>query len=176
MKQWPHSPAHKLDEKGTYMVTAGTYRKEKFFNTPERLAFLHDLLLEFANEFELQLQAWAVFSNHYHFVTVSRDDSGPIKRMISKLHTLTAAYVNRLDATPGRKVWFQYWDTWITFERSFLARLNYVNNNAVHHRLAEEARQYPYCSAAWFERTAKEAFRESVAGFKTDRVKVIDDF
>ena len=158
------------------MVTAGTYRKEKFFNTPERLAFLHDHLLEFASEFKLQLQAWAVFSNHYHFVAISRDDSGPIKRMISKLHTLTAVYANRLDATPGRKVWFQYWDTWITFERSFLARLNYVNNNAVHHRLVEHARQYPYCSAAWFERTAEKAFRESVVGFKTDRVTVIDDF
>jgi len=176
MRDWPHSPVHRFDESGTYMVTAGTYRKQKFFSTPERLAFLHGHLLRFAGEFELQLQAWAVFSNHYHFVAISRGDSRPVKRMISKLHTLTAAYVNRLDDAPGRKVWFQYWDTWITFEPSFLARLNYVNDNAVHHRLVEDARQYPYCSAAWFERTAKEAFRESVAGLKTDRVNVIDDF
>ncbi|MCD6326985.1 transposase [bacterium] len=148
MRQWPHSPVHRFSERGTYIVTAGAYGKQKFFNTPGKLAFLHDRLLELAGEFELQLQAWAVFSNHYHFVAILRDYPESIRRMISKLHTLTAIYINRLDTAPGRKVWFQYWDTELTFERSILARLNYVNNNAVHHRLVEEAKQYPYCSAS----------------------------
>lgn len=28
MSDWPHAPVHKLKEKGTYMVTAGTYKKQ----------------------------------------------------------------------------------------------------------------------------------------------------
>jgi len=31
-RNWPHAPLHRLTEKGTYMVTAGTYRKDHFFS------------------------------------------------------------------------------------------------------------------------------------------------
>jgi len=36
-KAWPHAPVHRLDEAGVYMVTAGTYRKQRYLNTPRRL-------------------------------------------------------------------------------------------------------------------------------------------
>ena len=37
MENWPHAPAHQLCEAGTFMVTAGTYRKEHFFRARERI-------------------------------------------------------------------------------------------------------------------------------------------
>jgi hypothetical protein len=39
-----------------------------------------------------------------------------------------------------------------------------------------EANQYPWCSAAWFERSATPAQVKTVYSFKTDRIRVIDDF
>jgi len=158
------------------MVTAGTYRKEKFFTSPDRLQMLHDLLLTTAHEFDWRLQAWAVFSNHYHLIAMSHTDPTSLKAFVSKLHAVSARAINKLDGVRGRKVWFQYWDTQITFERSYLARLNYVHNNPVHHGLVENVAEYPYCSAAWFEQKADSSFRETVASFKTDRVNVPDDF
>jgi putative transposase len=38
------------------------------------------------------------------------------------------------------------------------------------------ANQYPWCSAAWFERVASPAQAKAIYGFKIDRVKVEDDF
>jgi len=176
MVDWPHAPVHRLDEAGAFIVTAGTYRKEHFLRERERLSFLHDDLLTIAHEYGWRLQAWAVFSNHHHFVALSPDDPSSLRKFLGKLHTLTAARVNRRDETPGRKVWYQFWDSHITYQKSYLARLRYVHNNSVHHGIVPVATQYPWCSASWFERTADRAFVNTVSGFPIDRLKVFDEF
>jgi hypothetical protein len=39
-------------------------------------------------------------------------------------------------------VWFQSWDTQLTNEGSWLARLKYTHENAVHHGLVPQATHY----------------------------------
>jgi len=175
-KSWPHTPIHKTSEHGTYIVTAGTLHKEHFFRGKERLDLLESKLLELAKESGWQLEAWAVFSNHYHFVGSSQEGSGTLKDFLTKLHSVTATEINRQDRTPKRQVWHNFWETHLTYEKSYLARLNYVHQNAVHHGVVPVANQYPWCSAAWFERTATRAQVKTIYGFKTDRLDVLDDF
>ena len=121
-------------------------------------------------------KAWAVLSNHYHFVAISPEDPKSLGGLLSKLHMVTADVANQLDGTPGRQVWFQFWDTQLTYPRSYYARLNYVQNNPVHHGLVRDATEYRWCSAAWFERTARPSFLKMVRSFKTDRIHIVDDF
>jgi putative transposase len=71
---------------------------------------------------------------------------------------------------------YEFWDTHLTFEKSWLARLNYVHQNAVKHGLVALANRYPWCSAPWFESNARSGFVKSVYSFKTDQIKVPDDF
>jgi len=96
--------------------------------------------------------------------------------MISKLHTLSARDLNMMDRQSGRKVWFQYFDSHITFMNSYLPRLKYVHHNPVHHGVIPCAGNYPWCSASWFTRTARKGFRRTVEGFKVDKLAVVDDF
>ncbi len=173
---WHHSPLRQLSESGAYMVTAGVYEKQRLFASDERLNMVEEKLLKVAAKYRWQLQAWAIMANHYHFVAVPEHEATTLADMIRKLHAETALAVNRLDRTPGRRVWFQYWDTHLTFERSYLARLNYVHNNPVHHKLVSVATAYPSCSAALFEQNAKPSFLRTVSGFKYDRLNVPDDF
>lgn len=176
---WPHAPAHRLAERGTYFITASTYQKEHHFRGAKRLRILHRGLLTVAGKFGWRLEAWAVFSNHYHFVAHSPDDASDaadLSAMLSVLHVKTAEWVNKLDNSPGRQVWFNFWDTKLTHQRSYLARLNYVHQNAVKHGLVPVACQYPWCSAAWFERTASPAMVKAIYRFKTDRISVADEF
>jgi putative transposase len=158
------------------MVTAGTYRKLHHFRTPERLSLLQEQLLSLARAHGWQLQAWAVFSNHYHFVAMAPADPGSLRILARQLHSITAREVNRLDGASGRQVWFEYWDTHLTFERSYFARLNYVLQNPVHHGLVPVASAYPWCSAQWFEQSASRAFYKTVTAFKVDRVNVQDQY
>lgn len=173
---WHHAPPHRLIERGIYMVTAGTLHKEHFFQDPARLQLLHDHLLEYAAEFRWELQAWAVFPNHYHFVAASPENPATLRKFLGKLHMKTAQAVNILDGTPGRKVWYQFWDSHITFENSYWPRLRYVQENAVRHGLVLVASEYPWCSAGWFERTAEGAVKKRLASYKMDQLDIPDDF
>jgi putative transposase len=177
--RWPHAPVHRLTESGTYFVTVGTYLKQQHFRRAERLAVLHRGLLRVSFDFGWRLEAWAVFSNHYHFVGQSpthEPGAGSLSRLLAMLHEKTAKWVNALDASPGRKVWHNFWDTRLTYEKSYLARLHYTHQNAVKHGLVRVGNQYPWCSAAWFERTATPAQIRTIYGFKTDRLEVLDEF
>lgn len=158
------------------MVTAGTYRKIPHWNTPERRDFFLNALFERAAEFGWQLQAWAILPNHYHFIALSPEDPDTLRTFLSKLHMNTAKQLNVWDGMPGRKVWYQYWDSQITFERSYLARLNYVNHNPVHHRVTDDAFEYRWCSARWFSEKAPPVFVSMVESCKSDRIEVADDF
>jgi len=173
---WPHAPKHWLLEPGIYMVTAGTFHKVHRLDTPERRDFFLESLFDCAAEFGWQLRAWAVLSNHYHFVAASPPDPVTLRRLLGKLHMTTAKRLNEWDGAPGRKVWFQSWDSHITFERSYLARLNYVHDNPVWHGVLDLAENYPWCSANWFARNTNPAFVATVKSFKTDTLNVPDDF
>src|SRR5262249_16220863 len=141
-KDWPHAPIHRLSEHGTFLVTGATINKEHFFRGLDELTFLESELLRLAKQFEVALEAWAVFSNHYHFIAHVLGAENPLATLLSELHTTTAMELNRRHGAPGRQVWFHYWDTQLTFEKSYLARLNYVHQNAVIHGLVQCANQY----------------------------------
>jgi putative transposase len=176
---WPHAPTHQLSTRGTYFVTASTCGKPHHFRGADRLRVLHRGLLTVTRDFGWQLEAWAVFSNHYHFVAHSPADAPDalnLSDMLSVLHVKTAEWINKLDRTLGRQVWFNFRETRLSYQKSYLARLNYVHQNAVKHGLVPVANQYPWCSAAWFERTASAAMVKSIYRFKIDRVSQQDDF
>jgi putative transposase len=158
-------------------VTAGTYQKHRHFQTREKLNVLHRGLLSVAHKFGWRLEAWSVFSNHYHFIGHSPAVGATnLSEMLSFLHEKTAKWVNRLDDELGREVWHNFWETKLTHRNSYLARLNYVHQNPVKHGLVAVANQYPWCSAGWFERTAKPAQVKTIYRFKTDKLKVLDDY
>jgi putative transposase len=175
LRDWPHSPVHRLDGPGTYIVTAATYQKQLYFGSSARLTHLTNALLALAEKYGCSLRAWAVFANHYHFVGASAERE-TLRRLARHLHADTARYINEEDGVTGRKIWFQYWDTQLTYHRSYLARLGYVHGNAVRHGLVREAEAYHWCSAAWFRRRAPRAFYRTVMEFPNDRVIVPDDF
>ena len=173
---WPHAPPHRLTERGTYFVTAATYLKAHHFRSAQRLEVVQRGLLTVAKEYDWNLEAWSILSNHYHFVAKSPADPGSLQDMLKVLHVKLAGWVNKIDKMPGRNVWHNFRETQLTHPTSYFARLNYTHTNAVHHGLVDSARDYPWCSAAWFEETTSAAMVKSIQRFKTDKVKVEDDF
>ncbi|HEY2573301.1 MAG TPA: hypothetical protein VGH65_04500, partial [Verrucomicrobiaceae bacterium] len=114
---------------------------------------------------------------HYHIVAHSPSGNGTtLPKFINHLHAQSARELNRLDGTPGRQVWFNYRETWLTIQTSYLARLNYTHQNAVHHKIVSLAREYPWCSATEFELACTPAWVKTIYSFKTDKLNVEDDF
>ncbi|MFM1770765.1 MAG: hypothetical protein RJA22_3294, partial [Verrucomicrobiota bacterium] len=93
--RWPHAPVHQLAAAGIFFVTASTYHKLHHFRSGQRLQVLHRGLLSLAADYGWHLEAWAVFSNHYHFV--GRSPSGApaattLGPMLKNLHSKTAGW------------------------------------------------------------------------------------
>ena len=176
MRTWPHAPSKVVTQPGMYIVTAGTYLKVNHFKDDQHLAFLHDLLLERAEEFGWRLEAWAVFSNHYHFVGRTPEEDRAVAKLTRAVHQESARWINERHETPGRRVWYSSWDTLLTFERSYLARLAYVHKNAVHHGIVAKPEDYPYCSARWLLQNTNQAFSRTILEFPCAKANVPDDF
>ena len=175
-ESWPHAPPHYFTAHGIYIITAATLHRKPLFNSGTKLDVLRDTTFELAKDYELTLQAWAFLANHYHLVISFHNTATAHRDFVRHLHRELAIQLNRMDATPGRRVMYEFWDTRLTFEKSWLARLNYVHQNPVKHGLVPLANQYPWCSAAWFETNARHGFVRSVYSFKIDRIRVPDDF
>jgi len=176
MNDWHHAPKHLVSEKGTYMITGATYLKKHLFKDPENLDFVQNALMQLSEKYLWNLQAWAIFSNHYHFIGESAEDPSNLPTFIGEFHYQTAKHINDVDKQINRKVWHQYWDTHLSFQKSYLSRLHYVINNPIKHGLVKIATHYPWCSASWFEKNASDGFKKLVSSFKIDKVNVIDDF
>jgi putative transposase len=176
MPEWHHAPIHRLTNAGAYCVTGATYLKQRLFHSRKRLDMLQEMFFDFANRFDWLLQAWSLFPNHYHFVAFSERKPESLSRMLNEFHSASARELNRMEGLTGRKVWFQYWDTHLTIPGSYLARLRYVHENAVHHGVVARATNYRWCSATWFEMNASSGFYKAVSSVKIDRVSIVDDF
>ena len=173
---WPHAPVHLFDGTTLVMVTVGTYSKQHHFREESRLDRLQHLLFELALEHEFDLQAWAIFSNHYHFVANPVGEHADLAAFMGRHHAISSKEINAVDGALGRQVWHQYWDTNLTFRKSILARLNYVHQNPVKHGLVSNATDYPWCSAKWLEETGRPSFVRTLSAFDWHRVAVPDDY
>lgn len=176
MSHWPHSPCHVFNHDGSYMVTGSTLHKEHFFRNPEDLDQLQNLLFELAEQYEWRLEAWSIFSNHYHIIAQAPKDPSTLKKFITHYHNNSARLLNKSKNTSGRKIWYQFWDTQLTYENSYLARLNYVMQNPVKHGMVANAWDYTWCSMKWFLDNSATSRVKTITGFKIDSVQVLDDF
>ena len=175
-EDWPHAPPHRTLQPGTYIVTGATYKKAHYFKGDDRLSILQETLLGLLPQYAWEIQAWAIFPNHYHFIAANRGNPSNLKAMISQFYCTTAGKINQLDNTPGRQVWFQFWDSFLSYPASYFSRLKYVHQNAVHHGIVERAEDYPWCSATWFKNQAPESFQKTISRFKTDSIRILDEF
>jgi putative transposase len=173
MFDWPHAPTHRFGDANTFFITGATYLKQHFYRDSSALDELQRIFFVEAQEHGCALQAWSLLANHYHLV-VRCDDGERVRKMLNRVHTEASIVLNARDSMNGRRVWFQYWDKTLTFEASWLTRLRYTHENAVHHGLVPDARRYKWCSAAWFENTASKTFVETVRRMKIDRLKVYE--
>ena len=175
-KVYLHTPPHYFVPNAMYMVTGSIYQKQNLIYENRCKEFFLQTLFEKANLFGWNMEAWAVLHNHYHFISQAPDDSITLPKLLQQTHSITAIQFNRWDHIPGRQVWQNYWDTCITYEASYLARLRYVHENPIKHKLVENAAEYPYCSYKWFFEQGDIDLKDQVANQPIDKVNVFDEF
>jgi len=175
-KVYLHNPPHYFVPNAMYMVTGSILHNQYLMRKSRCKEIFLKTLFEKANLLGWNLEVWAVLHNHYHFISQAPEDSTTLAKLIQQVHSITAIQFNRWDNTPGRQVWQNYWDTCITHEKSYLARLHYVHTNPVKHGLVEDAMGYPFCSYRWLIEQGDEVLRAQIISQPIDKVNVFDEF
>jgi len=138
-----HRPPHVYLDNMRYFITAGTFGKKCLWNNKAKLNRLAFLLCEISGRYNINLYAWVILPNHYHLLLKTSHGEDLVK-FFRKLHSDSANYLNRLENTSSRRVWYQYWDRCIRNEKDFWVRFNYIHQNAVKHGLAEKMGCYEF--------------------------------
>jgi putative transposase len=64
----------------------------------------------------------------------------------------------------------QYRETVLTHQKSYLARLHYVHQNAVHHGLVRLGSDWKWCSAAAFKKAVSPAWVKTICSFNYSEI------
>ena len=175
-KVYPHNPPHYFVPNAIYMVTGAILHRQHLLFEDEKKQMVLEVLLSRSQALGWNMEGWAILHNHYHFIARAPECATTLSKVIRQIHSITAIELNKWDKTPGRQVWFNYWDTCITHEKSYFARLHYVHLNPVKHGLVESAIDYPYCSYKWFIEQADKDLSSLVFDQPIDNVIVFDEF
>jgi len=145
-KPHQHNPPHLFRPNSVYMLTASTYQKENIIKSSERKNQFRDAFFKAAELYKWQVIAWVILNNHYHVMVESPENALNLTKLVASYHKFTSRLWNDADKTPGRQVWWNYWDTCIRSEKDYNNRLGYIFWNPVKHRLASTAEEYPFSS------------------------------
>jgi len=119
-------PPHIYEDNTCYFLTASIVHRQWLLETDAKRVLVRDVLREAIKQYGIKLYAWVILANHYHLL-FKTSEVALIYRFIKRLHGDSAIRLNKLDGTPGRQVWYQYWDRLPRSESDFWAYFNYIH-------------------------------------------------
>lgn len=120
------------EDDACYFLTGSTLYGRKLLADNTKRILIRDILKEAIQKHGITLYAWVILADHYHLL-LRTSEMSPIHRFVKYLHGVSAIKLNRLDGTPGRQVWYQYWDRFPRTERDFWSYFNYIHINPIKH-------------------------------------------
>jgi REP-associated tyrosine transposase len=151
-----HRPVHFYVEGGCYFITAAILEHQPLMLAPERREWFVTYLSEGVNELHGELVAWVVLPNHYYTVVRVKDER-TASLLAQRVHARSALRFNREDDTPGRQVWFSYWDRCLWTEGDFWSRINYIHRNPVRHGYVAAPEDWEHSSWRQFARVDRDS-------------------
>ncbi|MBM4048878.1 MAG: transposase, partial [Planctomycetes bacterium] len=115
-----------------YFITASTCNRQRVFLSDTRKELLRDMLRRKVEQYGLTLFAWVILMDHYHLL-LRIAERAALQRFVKSLHGESAVSVNKEDGSPGRRVWYSYWDRCPRSERDFHTLFNYIHINPAKH-------------------------------------------
>ncbi|RPI13299.1 MAG: hypothetical protein EHM58_18765 [Ignavibacteriae bacterium] len=177
-KIYKHNPPHLFVPNSKYFVTGATYqRKHYLINDESKFALLSSIKKGFS-DLDWQLEDWVILNNHYHLMVNSNGDSSTLSFIIKEIHRFNALWVkkNIPQAKNEEVIWYNYWDTCITYENSYFARLNYIWFNPVKHGYVEFAEDWIHGSYYKRVKEEKEYLDSIKEKYPFDKINIDDNF
>ena len=147
-KTYSNNPPHLFRNDSKYFITASTLNRIKHYDSDKAKYFLTDSIFQAFTKFNWIIEDWVVLDNHYHLIAEANNNPETLSNIIKEIHKFTAIWIkkNNQQARQAEKIWYNYWDTCITYEKSYLTRINYIWNNPVKHGYIENPEDWKFGS------------------------------
>lgn len=177
-KTYNHNPPHLFRAGAKYFITASTYQQKHYMATDEAKDRLIHSILKGFQDYGWKLDEWVLLNNHYHLMADAPEDPRSLSKIIQEIHKFTAMWIKKNSSgfSDQKKIWYNYWDTCITHEKSYFARLNYIWYNPVKHGYVKDAAAWRFGSYYSRVRAEKDYLEELKSKYPFDRLNVRDDF
>jgi len=162
-----HRPPHRYDDRSTYFLTGRIFQNINLLKENLQKKIFLTVLKNLVSQYEIKLYAWVVLDNHYHLLFYL-PRGAELKVFVNRLHSVVALKLNKQNCSPGRKIWYQYWDHSIRDEADFWKHFNYIHHNPVKHGFCESQAEtfcYPFSSAKRWSKIKGEEWLDSCFEF-----------
>ena len=139
-----HTPPHLIINQPYYLITAACYEHKHRLNTVKRRQFLFEQITQILTKQNIQIGAWVILPNHYHFL-ISNVNFVWLSKELRLIHGRTAYQWNLEDGVKG-KIWCSYSDRAIRSEKHYYTVLNYIHYNPVKHGFANSPYDWKHSS------------------------------
>ena len=186
-------PHHMYIEGAYYFITGRCLEGIKYFNKKDNKIIFVSVLKNLQRELDIKIYSWVLLDNHYHilctlgeltFSTPSdkfyayknnvNSQQKTLVKFIKRLHSVTSLLLNKQEKTPGRKIWYQYFDYCLRNEKDFWKHFNYIIKNPFKHGLVvslQDAYFYKYSSnPIWLKRFGIDGLSESFIKYLVEEV------
>ena len=171
-----HRPPHDIGRGEAIFLAGSTYGRKPHLGSECRRDAFQDLLFQSCGMYWVRLVAWVVLKEHYHLV-LTLEQPDVFSKWLHDLHSGSTAQWNDEDGMPGRKGWYQYWDTTLWSEGDVWSRINYVHRNPVKHGYVDDALNWRWSSFSILaEQWSEPAAVDRMSRFSAPRHLPRDDF
>jgi putative transposase len=177
-KEYEHNPPHLFKKNSKYFVTSSIYNSIKLIKSYEAKNKLLSYIIKSVEHFNWKLEDWVILDNHYHLMLEVLENPVDLRKIFGNIHKFSALWIkkNVKHAKNTSKIWHNYWDTCITYERSYFARLNYIWYNPVKHGYVEKPEDWEFGSYRQRFEKEKEYLHRVNKDYPCDKVKIEDCF
>jgi putative transposase len=128
-----------------HITQRGNRREDVFFDDQDRAVYL-TWLAEYCREFDVEVLAYCLMTNHIHLVAVPADEDG-LQRALKPLHMRHAQRINRAHGWKGHLWQGRFFSS--PLDHDYLwAAVRYVERNPVRAGMVRRAQDYVWSSAA----------------------------
>ena len=204
-KTYKHNPPHLFRSNAKYFITGATCEHVHYMESDEAKDIFLNYLFKSFEHYNWKIEDWVVLDNHYHLMANAPENAETLAQVINNVHRFSSSgikslleslesleCINCVDAVPTqsehkaaptqsehsttKKMFHNYWDTCITYENSYYARLHYLWYNPVKHGYVKHQLEWKYSSFYYRHQDEKEYLDKIMKLYPCDKVKVFDDF
>jgi len=176
-KTYKHNPPHLFIESAKYFITVSTLGKHPYLKSKEAKWAALDYLSKSLKAFNWELEDWVILDNHIHMMIHAPEKAETLSNVMNNFHRFTAIWLSKHGIQKiGQKYFHNYWDTCITFEKSYFARLNYIWMNPVKHGYVDSPEKWKFGSYYYRFKEEAEEIKQLMKKYPFDKLKIRDDF